>query len=125
MSLPEFFLNAQRPEIAEALKALDEFFTSFTGVEHYFQCGRSMEEGRTIHYKSSEKSLFAIFIQREKPYFRAAVKDPKRILTNDRMMEENKIHFQNTGYRSFEFGHDQQDIEFAKKEIQKIIDFHM
>ena len=125
MSLPEFFLNQQRPEVSQALKDLDLFFTSFVGVEHYFQCGRSMEEGKTIHYKSQEKSLFAIFIQEKQPYFRAAVKDPNRILTNDRMMKENKIHFENTGYRSFEFGTDIQDLAFAKKEIEKIIEFHM
>jgi hypothetical protein len=125
MTLPDFFLNQQRPEISEALKDLDAFFTSFAGVEHYFQCGKSMQEGRTIHYKLSEKSLFAIFIQREKPCFRAAVKDPKRILTNDRMMKENKIHFENTGYRSFEFNDNKQDMAFAKQEIKKIIEFYM
>ena len=125
MSLPDFFLKQQRPEIGEALKDLDEFFTSFAGVEHYFQCGKSMQEGRTIHYRSPGKTLFAIFVQEKQPYFRAAVKDPKRILSNDRMTKENKIHFENTGYRSFVFGHDQQDIAFAKKEIKKIIEFHM
>ena len=70
-------------------------------------------------------TILAINIRRtKKPPLRADVQDPAGILKSVRVHESGKQH-SNKGYRYFEFGVDDKDVEFAKEQFTKIINFHL
>lgn len=126
MMLEEWFLDKQPSQRArDVLNYLHGFLSSFDGLRHHFEKVDGRERGVKINYRLNGYTLFAIRIRtRDAPVFLAAVRDPQKILRDRRMTDRGKMEFEEKGYRFFTFSETDEDVEFAKKQIAKVIEFH-